>query len=165
MTAENGTRRFAVALACALAIPSFAFAQGRTLKPIQRQQAAAPATAAPLPPEACVAAVHQIAEAWADARLEEVLHPDFPNRAELLDAIRRAALRATNVALVIESVPSTRYTPPESRGGRQVTDCIADVVTRVMWDDPQTGKRRRGDEGRAQWQIEFELAPTRGASR
>lgn len=164
MSGFRAGRWLAIAIVVALAIPPMTFAQGRTLQTIVKKGAPGPQKAAPAP-GLCVAAVHHIAAAWADANLEEVLSADFPNRTQLIDAIRRASLRATNVALVVESVPTTRYSPVVARDGRQVTDCVADVVTRVIWDDPVTGARQRGAEGRGQWRIEIVMAAPAGGTR
>lgn len=155
-------------LLLAAAIPSDGFGQARTLKKITPKPPAETREAAPpqeevLPRDACIESVHEIAAAWGEGTIDRVLHPDFPNRTELVDAIRRASLDASNITLSVESVPSIRYTPVEVRRGKRVTECIAEVVTRLLWEDPRSGERKRGGEGRAQWRIELEVADEGGA--
>lgn len=126
-------------------------AQGRTARKIRVPEKAA--TTSGVTPDQCRAAVHDIARRWGSENLRQALHPDFPNRSELLDAVRRSTLRGTNVALAVEAVEGTRLVP--SKDGRS-TDCIADVSTRLQFDDPATGQRQSGNPGRAQWRIRFE---------
>jgi hypothetical protein len=131
-------------------------AQGRTLKKIEQRTRMADTN---VTREQCRAAVHEIARAWGDAGLEDLLHPKFPNRLELLLAIRAARLRGSAVHLVVESTPAMRLVPIQDGGdgsGRQVTDCIVEVNTRIVFDDPTTGERSVGGPGRGEWRIRFE---------
>lgn len=164
MTAK---RTASVALIFMIAASGEAWAQARSLKKIRpNPPAAAPdATPSPMQAESCIQAVHQIAAAWSQARIDEVLHEDFPNRDELIDTIRRETVGVTNVTLTVEAVTSTSFTPAREVKGRRVTDCIADVVTRLLFDDPETGERVRREPGRAQWRIELELPQAGGGAR
>lgn len=146
--------RLALLLIIVAAVPEPGSGQGRSVRKIRTADKPA-ATATPGTAEACTAAVHQIARSWGTDALRRNLHPDFPNAPELVDSIRRATLRATNITLVVESVEGMNFTP--SKDGRS-TDCIAEVSTRLMFDDPQSGERRTGTTGRAQWRIRFESA-------
>lgn len=150
-------RRKVAAAILALAVLSMgitdsARAQGRTARKIRTPQKPA-AGASAVTPEQCREAVHKIAGAWGSESLRLALHPDFPNRSELMDSVRRSTLRGTNVVLSVEAVEGTRFTP--SKDGRS-TDCIADISTRLQFDDPATGERRSANVGRAQWRIRFE---------
>jgi hypothetical protein len=145
------------------ALPPALPAQSRTLKPI-KPRAAAPSATDAISRETCVAAVHRIAAAWGEGRVDEVLHPEFPNRMEVVASLRQASVAAPNRRLSVEAVPATRSTAVETRGGERVAECVADVVTRVSYDDPETGLRVQKDEGRAQWRILFAL-PAEGERR
>lgn len=130
-------------------------AQGRTVRKIKVPEKPK-SGASTISPEQCREAVHKIARAWGGESLRRALHTQFPNRSELIDSVRRATLRGTNVALSVEAVEGVRFTP--SKDGRS-TECIADVSTRLQFDDPATGQRQSGDVGRAQWRISFATPP------
>lgn len=138
-----------VLLACFVA-PAV-MAQGRTVRKIKGAEKTVSGASA-ITPEQCTAAVHQIAGRWGSDRLGEALHPEFPNRGELMDSIRRSTLRSSNVVLSVEAVTGTRMVAAKDGS----TDCIADVSTRLQFDDPTTGRRQTGEIGRAQWRIRFE---------
>lgn len=155
---------FAAGAALVLCLPPALFSQGRKLKKIERPADPAPqdsAVTGELPTsQQCEEVVRRIAAAYGDVEIEEYLHQDFPNRTEFLDALRRSTLEATNVQLHVEVVEGTRFTPLEQisthdRGDLVVTDCIADVRTRLMFDDPESGERIVRDPGRGQWRIRF----------
>lgn len=135
-------------------LPILAHGQARTVRKIRGPEKAP--VAAGVSHDQCAAAVQQIARSWGSPRLRDHLHPSFPNGPELIDSIRNATLRATNVALQIEAVEGTRFIV--SKDGR-FTDCIADVSTRLQFDDPETGARSPGTAGRAQWRIRFDRVP------
>ena len=116
--------------------------------------------------QACEEAVRAIAGAYEPGRLEEYLHEEFPNRSELLDALRRADLRVTNIELFVESVEGTRILPWQiveeestDQGTRYhlASDCVADVRTRLVFEDPETGERTVRDVGRAEWRVRFRV--------
>jgi len=138
-----------VAAAVLALLAEAAMAQGRTVRKIKGAEKTAAST---VTPEQCTAAVHQIAGRWGSEGLRDALHPDFPNRAELIDSIRRSTLRSSNVALSVEAITGTRLVAAKDGS----TDCIADVSTRLQFDDPATGQRQTGQVGRAQWRIRFE---------
>ncbi len=147
--------------------PRAAVPQGRELKKIPRPpkvNEAMPLSAEQLPGSAqCEAAVRRVARAWGSAEdLDPLLMPEFPNRSQFLDATRRARLQATNIELEVEAIVGTHFTPPEvvstDEGERIVTDCIAEVTSRVIFDDPETGERITRDPGHAQWRIRFSRA-------
>jgi hypothetical protein len=183
-------------------------AQGRKLKKIEKPASATqPVSVVPLPSdEQCRAAVYEVALRYGPREIENVLHPDFPNREELIDAIRRADLRVTNVRLEVESIESTKLEPWQpasaddqrasaavasgaptqeltsprpppgtststtSAGTRPsttaaapvastqvsfVSDCIADVRSRLVFEDINTGLRIVHPAGRAEWRLRF----------
>ncbi|HUP63787.1 MAG TPA: hypothetical protein VM557_00705 [Thermoanaerobaculia bacterium] len=159
------------------------FAQARKLDPIRRPPRPQPPAEAPrepvpttiapspvLPPiplptaAACEDAVRRVAASYEPSEIETILAANFPNRFELIDALRRASLRATNIELRVESVESTTILPweiIEQRPARDGTifilasDCITDVRTRLIFDDPATGERTVGELGRGEWRIRF----------
>jgi len=111
-------------------------------------------------PAECQEAVRRIAAAYAPDSVDELaplLARDFPNRSEFLDALRRADLRVSRLELRVESVERTLIQPWTHDEGPNVwsADCIADVRTRLIYDDPATGKRTVSDPDRAEWQIRF----------
>lgn len=146
-------RKLASLLAAILAVllAQAVMAQGRTVRKIREAEKKAASTSA-VAPEQCTAAVHQIARSWGSENLQKALHPEFPNRGELMDSIRRSTLRSSNVTLSVEAVTGTRLVAAKDGA----TDCIADVSTRLQFDDPATGRRQTGEVGRAQWRIRFE---------
>jgi len=134
----------------------------------------APATALPdgtlpaLPDRDDVeAAVRRIAASYAGEKLADVLAGDFPNREEVLDTLRRLGQQATSIELLVESVESVRIGPwqpvaADSGESRTVASvCLADVRTRLAFDDPADGQRTVRPVGRGQWQVRFtaEVAP------
>jgi hypothetical protein len=141
----------------------------RRLRRIERPAPAAPlyqGPALPLPTrEQCEAAVRRIAADYGPGGLEPHLAPEFPYREELLDVLERVALVATRIELRVESVESVeiepwRLTPRgpagAGEGEREVfSDCLADVRTRLSFDDPETARRIVRDVGRAQWRVRF----------
>jgi hypothetical protein len=143
---------------CALLalVPVTVFGQGRTVRKIPKAPDKQPASTLGVTPEQCAATVQQIARTWGSNRLRDALHPSFPNAPELMDSIRQATLRGTNVALQVEAIQGTKLT--QSKDGNSA-DCVADVSTRLQFDDPKTGQRRTGPVGRAQWRIRFERTP------
>ena len=119
----------------------------------------------PLPSrEACEQSVRKVAAAYRPGRtLGSWLAADFPNREELLDALERAAPHATRVTLEVESIESAKIEPwrldaRKSKPGEQhiVVNCVADVRTRLSYDDPASGQRVVRDVGRAQWVLRYE---------
>lgn len=119
----------------------------------------------PLPTrEACEQAVRAVAGAYKPGgSLGAWLAADFPNREELLDALERVAPHATNVKLEVESVESVKIEPwrvdqaTSTKGAQHiVSDCTADVRTRLTFEDPATGLRTVRDVGRAQWFLRYE---------
>jgi hypothetical protein len=139
--------------------PEVVLAQGRTVRKIRTPEKP-PQTVSTLASETCSAAVHFIARAWGTDRLRNALHHEFPNGPELIDSIRRLTLDATNLVLSVEAVEGMQFT--QSPDGHS-TDCIADVSTRLLFDDPESGERRTGSTGRAQWRIRLEQVPQRRA--
>jgi hypothetical protein len=110
-------------------------------------------------------AVRQVAKAYGHSELEGLLARDFPNREELLDALRRVQDRATDIRLHVESVERIEVGPWQAPEGTdpvaegQVplhSTCVVDVRTRLTYDDPDTGDRIVRDVGRAQWMLRFE---------
>jgi hypothetical protein len=153
---------FLFVLVSILVLPPVVSAQGRKLKKIERppETRREPAVTDLPTPQQCEQVVRIIAAAYGDVEIEEHLHRDFPYRSEFLDALKRTSLSATNVELYVEAVENTSFTPVEEiRDAQQgpifITDCIADVRTRVTFDDPQTGERVTRDPGRGQWRIRF----------
>jgi hypothetical protein len=142
--------------------------ESRQIRRIQRPEASAqpydgPAPSLPTRKE-CERAVRQIASDYGPGGLEQHLAPEFPYREEVLDALDKVALYATRIELVVESVESVRVEPwrllPPSgadataQPGRVLAaDCLADVRTRLTFDDPATGQRTVRDVGRAQWRL------------
>ena len=154
--------------------------ESRRLKRIERPAAQAPlyqGPAIPLPTrEQCEAAVRRIADDYGPGGLERHLADEFPYREELLDELEKVALYATRIELDVESIESVKLEPwrlavaepggasepPASDGGMEegegvtlFSDCIADVRTRLSFDDPDTGSRTVRDVGRAQWRLRF----------
>jgi hypothetical protein len=141
--------------------------QGRRLRRIERPATRGPLYAGdvPLPTRAsCERAVRRIAAAYRPGgELGPWLAPDFPNREELLAALERVALHATQVRLEIESIESIRVEPwrvdeakSKPRLRHLVAECVADVRTRLSFDDPATGRRAVRSVGRAQWRLRYE---------
>jgi len=109
-------------------------------------------------------AVQKVAEAYGHSELEKMLARDFPNREELLDALRRIQNRATDIRLYVESVERVEVgawqvaegADPAAEGQIPVySTCVVDVRTRLTFDDPDTGERIVRDVGRAQWMLRF----------
>ena len=154
-------KTLAVLVVIAVAIPLLA--QGRKLKKIERPPEAAavsPPPDVPLPTsQQCESMIRTVVANYRPDQIEEYLHPDFPNRGQFVDAMRRVELEVTNLELRVESIESTRFTPLQriEQGGQPalVTDCIADVRTRLMFDDPDTGERTVRDPGRTELRIRF----------
>jgi hypothetical protein len=141
----------------------------RQMRRIERPTAKAPlyqGPAVPLPTrESCEEAVRRIADDYGPGGLERWLAPDFPNREEVLDLLEKVALYATRIELTIESIESLKIEPwrvdeATSKNADQplviFSDCIADVRTRLNFDDPATGTRTVRDVGRAQWRLRYE---------
>jgi hypothetical protein len=153
-----------VVAAAALAVvlfPDRAVAQARKLNPIEKPKEGRAATGElpPLPsPGVCQQFVQRAVRAWGKPELTDILDPSFPNRGELLDAIARATVRASNLELRLESIENTRYTPWQQAGNGIATDCIADVRTRVTFDDPATGQRTVRNPSRSEWRVRFVYA-------
>lgn len=193
-------RILAAAFCCivTLVVSTGVLAQGRRIRKIERPVATA-ATTAPLPTdEQCRAAVFEVARRYSPREIATVLHPEFPNRDSLIDAMRRADLRVTNMRLEIESIESTKLlpwsepaaadrraaaevarapatrqvesprTPPLVSGSAagsvrgdglvelsSVSDCIADVQTRLVFESSDTGARTVLPAGRAEWRLRF----------
>ncbi|HSN67930.1 MAG TPA: hypothetical protein VLV48_01710 [Thermoanaerobaculia bacterium] len=154
-------------LAAALAGALPVSAQARRIKKIEKPPApaaptpATPATPAPAAPAPaidpavaapCREAVGRIAASYGPD-MGAMLHREFPNREHFLDELRRADLRATRLALIVESIESIRVEPSAEDSGVESIDCIADVRTRLTWDDPDTGERTVEEPGRAEWRI------------
>jgi len=132
----------------------------RRLGRIQRPKAEAPLyTGRPLPlptREACEQAVRAIASDYRPGGLDRHLADEFPYRQELLDLLSKAAVYATRIELAVESIESVRVDPWRVGAGKKLTsDCLADVRTRLTFDDPSTGIRTVRDVGRAQWRVRF----------
>jgi len=141
----------------------------RTIRRIDRPAARAPlyeGPAGPLPTrESCEAAVRGIAEDYGPGGLERWLGPDFPNREEVLDLLERVALYATRIELTVESIESVKIEPwrvaeeagKTPDGGALIfSECVADVRTRISFDDPATGRKTVRDVGRAQWRLRYD---------
>jgi hypothetical protein len=110
-------------------------------------------------------AARQVADAYGHSELERMLARDFPNREELLDALRRIQNRATDIRLYVESVERVEIgawqvaegADPKAEGQIPLrSTCVVDVRTRLTYDDPDTGQRVVRDVGRAQWVLRFE---------
>lgn len=169
-------RRFALmvlfAVACVAAIGWTQ--ESRRIRRIPVPPTAVPAQAAdidadrlpPLPSRPEVEnAVQQVAAAYGHSELEKMLARDFPNREELLDALRRIQDRATDIRLFVESVERVDVgawqvaegADPKVEGQVPLhSTCVVDVRTRLTYDDPDTGERIVRDVGRAQWMLRFE---------
>ncbi len=143
--------------------------QGRTLKRIKTVESAelpdeVAAIAADLPErQQCVDAAYDIAAAYG-ADVESVLHEDFPNRAEFINALQRSALRVSSLELAVESVEAARIQPWQLLGSEEgddntvytlVSDCIVDIRMRVVFDGSTSGQRAVSDVVRGEWRIRF----------
>ena len=115
--------------------------------------------------EACEAAVRRIARSYGTPQLHRELHEQFPNRYEALDALDRINVRVTDVRLDIESIEAVRIVPVGVDGGdgaqSVIADCVADVRTRLSYQDAATGDRTVRPAGRASWRIRFESGTAR----
>jgi hypothetical protein len=152
-------------------MPSVLAAQEtRQIRRIPRPEVTGQAYDGPAPPlptrEECERAVRRIAADYGPGGLEQHLAAEFPYREEVLDLLEKVALYATRIELQVESIESVRVEPwrllPAAAGdaaaqpGRVlVSDCLADVRTRLTFDDPSTGIRTVRDVGRAQWRLRF----------
>jgi hypothetical protein len=110
-------------------------------------------------------AVREVAKAYGHSELERLLANQFPNREELLDALRRIQDRATDIRLFVESLERVEIgawqvaegTDPAAKGQIPLhSTCIAVVRTRLTYTDSDTGDRVVRDVGRAQWMLRFE---------
>jgi hypothetical protein len=135
--------------------------EARQLGRIQRPKAEAPLyTGRPLAlptREACEQAVRTIAGDYRPGGLDRHLADEFLYRQELLDLLAKVAVYATRIELRVESIESVRVDPWRVAPGRKTltSDCLADVRTRLTFDDPSTGIRTVRDVGRAQWRVRF----------
>jgi len=169
MTRSPARGVLSVAALCLL-IATPLFSQARKLKRIKRpaptvEQKAARGDLPPLPDHSlCEARVREIAKSYGAGDIAHFLAADFPNRGEFLDALERARQRATSIELLIESIESTRYTtwkkeePPTGATAAVSTVCIAEVRTRLVFDDAETGERTVSNPSRTEWQIRFVYA-------
>ena len=159
----------AAAAVALLLMPALSAQETRTIRRIDRPATRAPlyeGPAIPLPTrESCDAAVRRIADDYGPGGLERWLAPDFPNREEVLDLLERVALYATGIELTVESIESVKIEPwrvadpaAKSAGGGLLifSECVADVRTRINFDDPATGRRTVRDVGRGQWRLRYE---------
>jgi hypothetical protein len=166
---------FLLLLVCWAAGPALVAQETRQIRRIPRPEAAAPPYEGPAPPlptrDECERAVRRIAADYGPGGLEQHLAPEFPYREEVLDLLEKVALYATRIELQVESIESVRVEPwrqlPPAAGdatprpGRVLAaDCLADVRTRLTFDDPATGKRTVRDVGRAQWRLRFRARVT-----
>lgn len=156
-------------LALLHAMAPTAAAQARRLREIEvREEPAADLLGELVPPlperEACNDAVRRIAAAYGDAELADYLSDDFPNRAELLDALDRAAQRVSNLELRIESIESTRVLEWRVAERSEVddgttyeltSDCVVDVRARAVFDGSTSGRRVVTDPVRDEWRLRF----------
>jgi hypothetical protein len=155
------------ALVCLLLAPGIAFGQGRTIQKIPGPTQPEGEVLDDLPDlerATCEDAVHEIAAAYGPDEIGTWLHDRFPNRAELLDALARLDLRVLNLELRVESLERIVVLPWRRIDGEVVSDCVATVRTRLVFDDPGTGERTVEEPRRAQWRIRFSGGPRRGAN-
>ena len=119
----------------------------------------------PLPTRKLVeAATRRIAERYATDDLAPLLAEDFPNKAELMDNLRRIQVDATSIRLFVESIESVQIGPwqaaavdtPDGTDTMTIESiCTADVRTRLTFDTTTGGQRIVRDVGRAQWMVRF----------
>lgn len=176
LPAGGDMRRFALMVLFAVACVA---ASGWTQESRRIRRIPVPPTAVPVPAVEIEAdrlppppsrseienAVQKVAEAYGHSELEKMLARDFPNREELLDALRRIQDRATDIRLYVESVERVEVgawqvaegVDPTARGQIPLhSTCVVDVRTRLTYDDPDTGERIVRDVGRGQWMLRFE---------
>lgn len=104
---------------------------------------------------ACETAARRIAAAYGSDGLRGLLHEDFPNRDEVLDALSRSGLRVSRLELGVESVGALEIEPWRLAGdGIAISDCHLDVRTLLSFDDLETGERQ-AVPGRHRWRIRF----------
>jgi hypothetical protein len=157
-----------VALAAGLAAASAAPEQGRRLRRIEtveRPLSEVYDAAPPLPGVyRCEDAIRTIAAAYGAGDIDRYLDEEFPNRAELLDALQRADLRVTNVELRVESVENARFLPwllldTTIDGDRTIhtigADCVAEVRLRAAFDGAASGERAVTDVSSGEWRVRF----------
>jgi len=166
---RGGARTVALAVCAASVVAALVLAQeSRRIRriPVPATPAAGAALNAGNLPELpdsdqVEAAVRQIASSYGSERLADFLAQDFPNREEVLDTLRRVGQQATSIELYIESVEGVQIGPwqraGDPAGGAQpiASVCVADVRTRLAFDDPTTGQRTVRPVGRGQWQVRF----------
>ena len=163
------SRRFVAAVVslALLLVPVLASGQGaRRARPIARKVLVPESLRGQLPtPDDCREGVREIARGYGPERIREILHERFPNRFEMIDALSRLAVDASSIRLDIESVENVRIEPfkvvtrqSESGAKRKVviTDCVADVRSRLSIDGVSTGARRVLGVERAEWRIRFD---------
>lgn len=105
----------------------------------------------------CEQLIRNAVGAYGSGSFGQYLSPSFSNADALKDSLNRVGLNATNIKLQIQSIPRLRISNWKKINARLYTaECVVDVLTRLRFDNANTGATTVKDAGRSTWHLKFE---------